>query len=313
MVAALNLEDKLRGAMWGLLIGDAYGVPYEFHSAAEIPKKLSMTPPKDFRRAHPGVPPGTWSDDGAQALCLLESLLQCDCMNPIDFVETIIEWWQNGHLAVDGKVFDIGNTTQAALDATMNDNWKNINREEDSNGNGSLMRTLPLGLWHQGANLELVRDAHLQSAITHPHIRSQICCAILCMWTRFILAGDNAAWEKTITGIKKIYEEEFDEIYTIELNEKILPNLEGQGKGSGYVVDSLCSAKWAFGHKTYREVVEAAIRLGDDTDTTACIAGGLAGLRDGFTAIPQELFEAMREKETADKLIEQLIKYRRSS
>src|SRR5688500_10766049 len=113
----ITLADRLRGGIYGLLIGDALGVPYEFHGPEAIPppESIDFVPPKGFHRAHASVLPGTWSDDGAQALCLLASLLDCGQFQPEDFARRLIDWHNHGYLAVDGYVFDVGNTTTWAI------------------------------------------------------------------------------------------------------------------------------------------------------------------------------------------------------
>ncbi len=94
--------DNLTGGLYGLLIGDALGVPYEFHAAEEIPpyEEIEMTPPSGFQRAHVGVDAGTWSDDGAQALCLLDSIVTCGKFQLKDFSDRILAWYQEGKWAV---------------------------------------------------------------------------------------------------------------------------------------------------------------------------------------------------------------------
>lgn len=111
--------DKWKGGLYGLLIGDALGVPYEFHAAEEISAygEIEMKPPFGFRRAHSGVEPGTWSDDGAQALCLLDSLVTCGSFVLKDFSDRLLAWYQDGEWAVDGVVFDVGVQTGEALNA----------------------------------------------------------------------------------------------------------------------------------------------------------------------------------------------------
>src|SRR5262245_60174872 len=110
---------RIEGGLVGLLVGDALGVPYEFHAAAAIPARdaIEMAPPEGFRRAHPGVPPGTWSDDGAQALCLLASLLHQDRLDVDDFARRLRNWYDDGYCAVDFEVFDVGVQTSRALQA----------------------------------------------------------------------------------------------------------------------------------------------------------------------------------------------------
>ncbi len=101
----------------GLLIGDALGVPYEFHAAHEIPplSQIEMEQPIGFMRSHRSTPVGTWSDDGAQALCLLASLLHCNRLDPDDLGRRLVGWYDRGYMAVDGKVFDVGIHTARVL------------------------------------------------------------------------------------------------------------------------------------------------------------------------------------------------------
>ena len=111
--------ERRAGGLLGLLVGDALGVPYEFAPAEQIPPfdAIELEPPEGFCRAHGGTPPGTWSDDGAQALCLLASLLERGRLDVEDFAKRIVDWYERGYMAVDGRVFDVGVQTRAALEA----------------------------------------------------------------------------------------------------------------------------------------------------------------------------------------------------
>ncbi|MFM2417159.1 MAG: hypothetical protein RL385_1882 [Pseudomonadota bacterium] len=172
-------REQLRGALYGLLIGDALGVPYEFRAPEQLPPpdQLDMDPPAGFPRAHSGVPVGTWSDDGAQALCLLASLLHAGRMDVEDFGRRMVNWYEHGYMAVDCEVFDIGVQTREALEAIRagTSAYSAASRDEQANGNGALMRVLPLALWHRGSDHDLVTDAHLSSLPTHGHPRSEVC------------------------------------------------------------------------------------------------------------------------------------------
>jgi len=99
-------DDRLLGGLYGLLVGDAVGVPYEFHSSATLPAwdAIEIVPPVGFRRAHVRAPKCAWSDDGAQALCLLDSLLQCRALDLDDLGQRFLRWKDEGYLAVDGVV-----------------------------------------------------------------------------------------------------------------------------------------------------------------------------------------------------------------
>lgn len=310
MNSSISLQERIEGGILGLLIGDALGVPYEFHASEDIPPldKIEYKPPRGFDRSHDSIKPGTWSDDGAQALCLLASLLNCGSLDLEDFAKRLVQWYDFGYCAVDRNVFDIGFTTGSAIQnirAGVAAAEAGPNGEHD-NGNGSLMRVLPLALWHKGSDEELVRDACLHSLVTHGHIRSQICCAIYCLWARNILKEVEGPWECAIKTLREIYAP--DSQFIEEMDYYIRPDEDLIGNGSGYVVDSLRSAKMVMKHDSYEDVVRAAIALGKDTDTTACIAGGVAGLQFGIKGIPKRWISKLRGKEIYKPLLQSLLK-----
>lgn len=306
-------QEKIVGGLYGLLIGDALGVPYEFHPARDLPplSQIEFDPPENFRRAHSGTPLGTWSDDGAQALVLLHSLLECDALDLNDFSKKLVAWYDKGFMAVDNRVFDVGVQTGQAL-ANLKAGIapeKTGPASEYSNGNGSLMRVLPLALWHRGSDEELVHDAHRQSLPTHGHARSQICCALYCLWARRTMEDKSEtssnAWSDAASTLRAIYGE--DSSHRAELEFNIRPDEEMPGKGSGYVVDCLRSARWSTLSGGFERAVKTAVALGNDTDTTACVAGGIAGVRDGLEAIPARWRDNLRGQEILAPLLEQLL------
>jgi ADP-ribosyl-[dinitrogen reductase] hydrolase len=237
---------RIAGGLFGLLIGDALGVPYEFRAPQELPPsdQLEFTPPPDFERSHPSV-----------------------------------------------RALEAGPST------------------EQSNGNGSLMRVLPLALWHVGHDRALAEDAMRQSRVTHGHRRSQVCCALYCLWARRTLEGSTDAWTAALADFRSLYREGTPE--REELEGAIRPDSPDMGRGSGYVVDCLRSARDCMRAGDYERVVKAAVALGHDTDTTAAVAGGIAGLRDGLEALPSRWREALRGKELLEPLLGKLLARRR--
>ena len=302
--------ERLEGAVLGLLIGDALGVPYEFHDATSLPgfAEIEFEPPSYFRRSHISVPTGTWSDDGAQALILLNSLLECGKFDGRHFADGLVHWYDEGFMAIGKNVFDVGIQTANAIRELKNGAPPNLSGgvDEHSNGNGSLMRVLPLAIWHQGTDSELVSDAFAQSAVTHGHLRSQLCCAMYCLWVRRIIEQKYMPWDSALVTLSEIFP--VGTLENVEFETRVLPrNGVYEISGSGYVVNSLRAAHWANNHGPYETVVKAAISLGEDTDTTACIAGGIAGIRFGVHAIPRRWREALRGKEIYQPLIEKLL------
>lgn len=302
-------SEQIKGGLIGLLVGDALGVPYEFHAPDALPplEAIEFVPPTGFRRTYPEIPVGTWSDDGAQALCLLASLLECNVLNLEDLSQRFLNWYENGYMAVDNYVFDVGNQTFRALDA-IRAGMPPLEAGmlgKDAKGNGSLMRVLPLVLWHRGTDAELVEAAHLQSRVTHGQITCQVCCALYCLWARRILEQVTDPWQTAVSTLRQLYRS--DSLYATDLEETVRPDQPPHGTGTGYVVDCLHSARLALAAGSYEQVVKTAVALGNDTDTTACVVGGLAGLRDGVGAIPDRWQQQLRGKELLEPLLEQLL------
>jgi ADP-ribosyl-[dinitrogen reductase] hydrolase len=219
----------------------------------------------------------------------------------------IVAWYQTGYLAVGGQVFDVGIQTSQAIRRLMTGTPADQagRSDEQANGNGSLMRVLPLALWHRGDDAALVVDAHHQSLVTHSHLRAQVCCALYCLWARRTLQDVPDPWAAAVTTLRTIYGS--DSPAYAELEWSIRPNDLSAGHGSGYVVDCLRSARWAAQAGSYEQVVKAAIGLGHDTDTTACVAGGIAGIRDGIMAVPERWRTSLRGQELVVPLVERLL------
>ncbi len=312
-------RDRIAGGIYGLLIGDALGVPYEFHAAAAIPvaQAIEYEPPAEFRRSHPRVRPGTWSDDGALALQLLASLLDRGLFDAEDFGRRLLAWRDRGEMAVDGDVFDVGIQTAQAINALRAGTpaLEAGPAGEYANGNGSLMRVLPLALWHRGPDAALVLDARRQSRVTHGHLRSQACCALYCLWARRVLEGalPDPAWEATAAALRS--QPATDGPFQDEVAFCLKSSNPPKGEGTGYVLDTLHSARWAVktGRGDFEKTVRAAIRLGNDTDTTACVAGGIVGLHVGLSAIPERWRNNLRGREPVERLIERLRAHRGES
>jgi ADP-ribosyl-[dinitrogen reductase] hydrolase len=301
----IPLADRIGGGLLGLLIGDALGVPYEFHEPHQIPPtdEIEFVPPPGFSPSHRGVPPGTWSDDGAQAICLLASLLDCDSLNLENFAAKLVSWYEKGAFTPDRRIFDCGIQTRRAIGALMQGAPAESSGPsgEYDNGNGSLMRVLPLALWHKGPDERLVWDAHRQSAVTHGHSRAMVCCALYCLWARELLQGASDGWPEAAQKLAAIYQGSAE--LTTELDYVLDPMNQQKTYGSGYVLDTLWSSRRVLEHTSYQAVVRQAIRLGNDTDTTACVAGGLAGIRGGVHSIPQEWRESLRGSEVYSSLL----------
>jgi ADP-ribosylglycohydrolase len=302
----LARSEKLEGGLVGLIVGDAVGVPYEFKEPFEIPAfgKIDMQPPKGFFPNHSSVLPGTWSDDSSQALCLFASLRECGGLDIEDLAQRLVAWMHGGYMAVDKCPFDVGLQTCQALTrykSGMPADQSGL-KSERNNGNGSLMRTLPLALLWEGDDASLVRAAHRQSIVTHAHPRAQVCCALYCLWARYEIEGDDTPWETAVASLRQAYAH--NPAYLAELNEHIRPEEDATSCGGGYVVTCLKSAKKACEEDSYENAIKRAVSYGVDTDTTASVTGGIAGIRHGIQSIPERWWRDLRGKDILVPLIE---------
>jgi ADP-ribosyl-[dinitrogen reductase] hydrolase len=309
----VSRTEQVQGGLLGLLVGDALGVPYEFRTSDELPppERIDMDPPEGFRRAH-GVAPGTWSDDGAQALCLVASLLDQGHFDLADFVKRLIAWVSEGQMAVEGRVFDVCAQTLAALRAIRDgaDILEAVPRDSNMNGAGSLSRVLPLALLHVGSETALVANAHLQSRVTHPHSRSLVSCALLCLWAYYELQGRDDAFAGAYRRLQQVYQHgaayRRHPEFASELVAAYGPTRSVPPRGSANVVDCLFSVVEACRERTYERVVRKAVSFGRAAGTIACLAGGIAGIRFGRSGIPERWRRALRGHDIVDPLLERV-------
>jgi ADP-ribosylglycohydrolase len=242
-------------------------------------------------------PLGTWSDDSSLTFCLMEGLLSG--YNTKVIGQKFVAWFDQAYWSPHGSVFDIGITTRQAIYRIEQGHTPEIcgGMDEYSNGNGSLMRILPLVYYLQNEEdiaerYQIVKEV---SSMTHGHFRSIFACFIYVEYALLLLKGTEkfqAYTEVTALVNSFVKTQDFNEkevgfFYEV-LQEDISKRDPEKLRGSGYVVRSLESSIWSFlTTDSYEACVLKAVNLGEDTDTTAAIAGGLAGLYYGFEAIPE--------------------------
>ena len=307
-------EDAVKSAMFGLVVGDALGVPVEFQSREEMDQD-PVTGMRAFGTHH--QPAGTWSDDSSMALCLLESLTHG--INYDDMMSRFIRWAEEGYMTAHNDVFDMGIATQQALAKYK---WGTPPLEcggtgTYDNGNGSLMRILPMALYlHRTMGPEFPRRPeacqiiHNASALTHAHLISLIACDIYCSVANELLCGRDspADIQNGIAAAKEICSSlpdiapQLAEFKRVDGN--VLHSLpRAEIRGSGYVVHTLEAALWCLLHSdSYQTCVLEAVNLGEDTDTVGAVAGGLAGIQYGLGEIPTEWLDVIAKRAEIETL-----------
>ncbi|NES87641.1 MAG: ADP-ribosylglycohydrolase family protein [Moorea sp. SIO2B7] len=308
-------NSKVLSGLMGVCVGDALGVPVEF-----TPRSDRQSSPVTKMQGYGtyNQPPGTWSDDSSLTFCLAEALSKELLTDQL--YETLADYfcrWRNeAFWTPHNYVFDIGNTTATAILRLQ----RGISPLEAggttarSNGNGSLMRILPIAFCYPLVDFpELIKRVHNVSCLTHGHPRSQISCGIYISIAVFLLQGSNPvdAYHQGIDKVREIYQQEPYDSEMHHFQRVISGNLGDVPidliRSSGYVIDALEAALWCFlNSKNYPETVLTAVNLGEDTDTTAAITGGLAGIYYGFEQIPQEWIEQIARKDDIIELAERL-------
>lgn len=260
-------RDFLRDLVYGLAVGDALGVPFEFKR------------PKDFTcEGMVGYgthrkPAGTWSDDTALALATCDTIARTGNVDAAALLESFRAWYYDGKYAINHNVFGYGSTVARALMS---------GRGQDGfwdNGNGSLMRIAPLAA--TSATYEEVEEA---SAVTHAATLCKALCARLVETLRLVREDPERG-------------RALAESFTVGMT-------EGSVRSGGYVLETFDAAMWCYTMtRSYRDCVLMAVNLGHDTDTTACVAGALAAAEYGVRGIPAEWLEKLRGKDIIEGIL----------
>ncbi len=294
---------KYFDGLMGFVVGDAMGVPLEFKSREELLKN-PVTKMTGFGTHN--VAEGTWSDDTSMMIATIDSI---NSKNGIDYQDIALKFssFKNrGNYTPFGEVFDIGNTCARAIDnfdEAHDDPTTCGLKDINSNGNGSLMRILPIAYYAIEKHLKDVEILDLVtkiSSITHAHEISILGCYIYVRYAMFLLNGKDklAAYNMTKAVDYTMFSEEARAPYERLLQGDISKLTVDDIKSTGYVVDTLEACLWVLlKSENYKEAIIGAINLGGDTDTIGALTGGLAGIIYGYDYIPEEWKSEIARKE----------------
>ena len=302
--------NKITDALLGVATGDAVGVPFEFKSREEMqtnPATAMIGFGTHYQKK------GTWSDDSSLTFCLAESLTNGYDLK--DISEKFIAWRDDAYWSARNEIFDIGRTTNLAISRlkkliTEDDlgelGAQKFYGDEYDNGNGSLMRIIPLLFHIKGKDItEQFGVIWEISALTHRHVRAAMSCLIYLKLAEKLLDGMDKlkAYAEMRKEISAFWEQidfaereraHFAKIIQNDIRETKIDDL----KSGGYVIEVLESSIWFFLNKTtYEDTILSIINIGHDTDTSAAIAGGLAGIYYGTAGIPEDWVTSLARME----------------
>ena len=272
MNTVVSENDRIRGMLWGLIVGDCLGSPVQFMDMDSFPGVTEMIPCRYFN-----TPAGYWTDDGAMALCIMESVVRCQKYDLEDIANNFIRWYDEGFCSSLVYAFDVGTATVMGINGLKRGELRN--GFEDSQGNGSIMRFAPSLLLDSGDN----RIIHEVSDLTHDSCKVRETIDLMAEICRTHLSGSKT-------------EHQSEYFCREEVN------------NSGWAVSTLQAALWAF-HSTdsFEEALIAAVNLGGDADTIGAVCGQIAGAYHGYSAIPERWLAAVKDREKLNKLIDDFI------
>lgn len=303
----------------GFVVADALGVPVEFSSREE----RRLDPVKEMRAYGTyDQPMGTWSDDSSMTLATVDSIKHCGGIDYKDLMDRFASWKMRGDYTPFQEVFDMGISTSYAINRYMKGESPLAcgGKDAQDNGNGSLMRILPVCLYLYDRQKtvctsedESIYLIHNVSALTHGHLRSQLACGMYYFMVKAILDKNEDLLSRLQAGMDsayKYYRKDMSVYRELGFYERLIDLTqfkdvaEDEIKSSGYVLDTLEAVVWCLiNTESYKDAVLKAVNLGKDTDTVAAIAGGLAGLYYGCDGIPEEWKTVIQKKEWIEELV----------
>lgn len=323
----------------GLVVGDALGCPVQFLDRKQIRNRGLVTGMEGYGTYN--MPEGTWTDDSSMALATMDSIIHTGGIDPEDIMKNFVKWEFEGDYTPFGEAFDEGITCSNAIWKFRDTgDYRTCGRTgEHANGNGALMRILPVCLYYikqagdqntelsgkgdnaQDYDKEAIQGIHLVSGLTHNHLRSKMACGFYYFLAKEILKekdssdkGSNTMMTCLQKGMDvglKFYGRDKTNLHEMTHYGRLFDmdsfsrTPEEEILSTGYVVDSLEAAIWCLiTTATFKDCLLKAVNLGDDTDTVAAIAGGLAGLFYGYENIPSDWLAVIKERGYVEEMCE---------
>lgn len=294
----ITTQERYRGALYGLACGDAVGTTVEFKPRGSFAPVTGMTGGGPF-----SLKAGQWTDDTSMALCLAESLVTKQGFDPADQMGRYLNWWQWGYMSATGSCFDIGLTVREALSRFQQSGQAYSGSPDPMTaGNGSLMRLSPVVLFAHPDAASIHNLSAASSRTTHGAAEALECCQLFAALISAALAGK----PKTELLAALPFKCEQAKVAAIASG-AFIAKPDSDIRGNGYSVDSLEAALWCFFNTdSFEQAVLRAANLGEDADTTAAIAGQIAGAFYGAAAIPADWLGKLSMREDIEQFADKL-------
>ena len=296
------MNDKLKGCIYGLFIGDALATPYEFRNQDYMSKlsSIDMIPPQGHQRTYKEVGFGSWSDEGAMTLAMMDTLIKCHQFMPKHYIENLMNYKYNGAFAVNNHSFGYSRHLEQVL-KTYKEGGKVYKLDDlaKSRDTDSLVRSVPLVL----ANLDkdtksIIEMAHMQALTTNRHPIAGICSAIYMQWIKNIINKEQNAFVKAVHQLFELYNADMKQLIITEiLQHKPVVGVNDIAECLMDTYEIICKTN------NYHEAVITAVKKGNHSTSLAASVGAIAGLIYKYPGIPTKWVEGIKNREIIDQIV----------
>jgi len=297
-----KLDDRLKGSLWGLFVGDALGAPYEF-----IDRGTYTASETYLAGGTHGLDEGQWTDDSSMALCITESINEKGQVDLQDIMSKWADWYYDGYLSSTGVCFDIGFTTRYAIKTWKNSQelFQGLNDNKYS-GNGGIMRFSPIPVWnHKKSLVEAVKAGVEVSNLTHPSQYCQSGATLMATLLHAFYHRDSKVDKQQI--LKNISQSSDDKMIKTMIDH-VFQNGYDKIYSSGFVIQSLEAALWALVNSdNFKSGLMIVMNMGGDVDTVGAIYGQLAGAYYGMSGIDSYYLANLFDREKLEKMVNTLV------
>lgn len=296
------MNDKIKGSIYGLLVGDAFGVPYEYRTPEYMAslKVIDMLPPQTHQRTYKEARVGTWSDEGSLMLCMMNTINDCHTFKPDYYMRQMVAYKNQGLYAVNHYVFGYSRHFEQVIRAYQ-DGGKLFHLDDtvSSRDSGTLTRILPLAIFDaKNDATSTIKLAHTQSLLTNAHPLNGICSAIYAQWVKNLVNGVKNPFVKAVNNLLQLYNADCRELIVRDVLRR------ANSTGPNDIVDILMDTYDIIANTdSYHDAVLAAVKRGNQTTALASSVGGIAGLIYGYQDIPSKWLELLRGQETVEQLL----------
>lgn len=298
------MNDKIKGCIYGIFVGDALATPYEYRNEEYMKslKSIEMVPPQGHQRTYKEVPSGSWSDEGAMTLAMMETIAKCHAFKPKHFLRNLEEYKSEGEFTVGKHAFGYSRHLEQILKAYKEGGKVyHLDAQAKSRDSDSLVRCVPLALWdlpNDGKNT--IQLAHTQALVTNGHPIAGVCSAIYMQWIKNIIHKENNSFVKAVHQLFELYNNDMRQIIMAEiLQHKPVVGVNDIAEVLMDTYEIICKTE------SFHEAVEIAVRKGNHSTALTSSVGAIAGLIYGYRGIPTRWIEGLRDKNMIDQIVEE--------